>query len=272
MRGVKQIGFILLTILVWGTALTQNDPWVLVQQYPIGTEEVWKVDGVGNVIITRRDQLTKYGPDGTVLFEQSQKSFGRIQKIQAFNTLKFVCFSEQQQTLCFFDNSLTALEKCVELADYDILNATHFATSGQSDKLWVFDQVNSTLRLLSLNGLNQDQSIKNLGGIINSDRIEQLIEIENNLFFVDPESGVFMFDLYGTLLMHIKMPGVHCIQFKSGNLLMLVGNQLIVRELQTGNELQFDIPVAAVKEFYFDASNVFFRTDTEILKYHFLLD
>ena len=150
-------------------AQSEQNQWEWLQNYPIGMDEVWVVDGIGNVIITHRDQLTKYGPDGKVLFEQSQKSFGRLEKIESFNTLKFVCFSEQQQTLCFFDNSLTALEKCIELADYDILNATHFATSGQSDKLWVFDQVNSTLRLLSLNGLNQDQAIKNLGGIINAE-------------------------------------------------------------------------------------------------------
>lgn len=249
----------------------QEIDWKLVQTYPIEKEAVWTVDGIGNVITTKRDQLTKYGTDGKVLFEQSQKSFGRIDKIEPFNTLKFVAFSEQQQTLCFFDNSLTVMDHCIELADYDILNATQFATSGQSDKMWVYDQVNSTLLLLSLNGLNQDQRIKNVMGILNSENIAQMIEIENKLFFLDTTSGVFMFDLYGTLINKIAKKNLKWIQFKGDNALLLSDNGLIIYNYITGKEETIALPSGDFYEFSFDGNSIYFRSESLIQKFEFLL-
>lgn len=264
---------LILIYIVLSTFLVQSQEldWKLVQTYPISKEDVWTVDGIGNVITTKRDQLTKYGADGKILFEQSQKSFGRLDKIEPFNTLKFVAFSEQQQTLCFFDNSLTVMDHCIELADFDILNATQFATSGQSDKLWVFDQVNSTLRLLSLNGLNQDQRIKNLMGILNSESISQMIEIENKLFFVDTTSGVFMFDLYGTLINKIEKENLKWVQFKDDNVLLLTTNDLVIFNYITSKEEVIALPDGDFYEFNFDGNSIYFRTETSIQKFEFLL-
>ncbi len=250
---------------------SQELEWKSIQTFPIEKEAVWTVDGIGNVIITKRDQLTKYGPNGKVIFEQSQKSIGRLDKIEPFNTLKFVAFSEQQQTLCFFDNSLTFMDRCIELADYDIIDATHFANSGQSDKIWVFDQVNSTLRLLSLNGLNQDQGTKNLMGILNSESITQMIEIENKLFFLDTTSGVFIFDLYGTLINKIEKPNLKWLQFKADNALLLSNTGLIIYNYITGKEETIALPKGEFHEFIFDGNSIYFRSDTTIQKFEFLL-
>lgn len=262
----------MLSCILTSSFFAQEVEWKLVQDFPIENEEVWTVDVIGNVITTKRDQLTKYGPTGNVLFEQSQKSFGRLDKIEPVNTLKFVAFSEQQQTLCFFDNSLTVMESCIELADFDILNATQFATSGQSDKLWVFDQVNSTLLLLSLQGLNQEQQIKNLMGILNAESITQMVEIENKLFFVDKENGIFMFDVYGTLINKIDLKNVQWIQCKDDNVLVLVNDQLIIHNFVTMGQQSIPLPSADFYEFKFDGQAIYFRSNTKIQKFEFLLE
>lgn len=250
---------------------SQASDWKLMQSYPIEIETVWTVDVVGNVICANRDHLTKYNPSGKVIFEQSQKSIGRIDKIEPVNTLKFVAFSEEQQSLCFFDNSLTIMENCIELEDFDVLNATQFATSGQSDKLWVFDQVNSTLSLLSLNGLNQEQEVKNLMGILNAENIVQMIEIENKLFFVDSEKGVFVVDLYGTLIRYIEMDQLKWVQFKEDNVLMLVGGDLIIYNFNSQQQEKIGLPLSDFSEFIFDGKAIFFRSPESIQKFEFLL-
>jgi hypothetical protein len=242
-----------------------------VQSFPIEKGDVWTVDGLGNVITTKRDQLAKYAPNGKLLFEQSQKSFGRLDKIEPINTLKFVAFSEEQQKLCFFDNSLTVMEKCIELGDYEILNATQFATSGQSDKLWVFDQVNSTLSLLVLNRLNQSQSVKNLMGILDAEHIVQMIEMQNKLFFVDDQQGIFIFDVYGTLLERINIPNVKWIHYKEDNLLLLTDNSLTIYELNTQKSTEILLPEGQYQEFKFDEDAVFLRSEISIQKFEFLL-
>lgn len=269
---MNKLIFIVLSCIHASFIFAQEVEWKLAQDFPIENEEVWTVDVIGNVITTKRDQLTKYSPTGKILFEQSQKSFGRLDKIEPINTLKFVAFSEQQQTLCFFDNSLTVMENCIELADFDILNATQFATSGQSDKLWVFDQVNSTLLLLSLQGLNQEQQIKNLMGILNAESITQMVEIENKLFFVDKENGIFMFDVYGTLINKIDVKNAQWIQCKDDNVLVLVGNQLLIHNFVTMGEQSIPLPSADYYEFKFDGQAIYFRSNTKIQKFEFLLE
>jgi len=253
-------------------SFSQEIEWKLVQDFPIEKDEVWAVGAIGNVIITKKDQLTKYDNNGKVLFEQSQKSFGRLDKIEPINALKFVAFSEQQQTLCFFDNSLTMMESCIDLSDFDILNATQFATSGQSDKLWVFDQVNSTLSLLSLKGLNQQQQIKNLMGILNAENITQMVEIENKLFFVDKENGIFVFDLYGTLINKIELKNVQWMQAKDDNLLILSNGALIIHNYITMKEQSINLPSVNFYEFKFDGQAIYFRSETKIQKFEFVLE
>jgi len=268
---MKIILFLFLSISINYFSFCQNLTFKKLNDFPILVEEVWAVDGIGNVIVSNRDQLKKYSPDGKVLFEQSQKSFGRLDKIESMNTLKFVAFSSQQQTLCFFDNSLTVMEDCLELADYTILNATKFATSGQSDKMWVFDQVNSTLSLLSLSGLNQSQQISNLMGILNVEYITQMAEIENKLFFVDSTSGVFVLDVYGTLIHKIDIVGAKWIQFKDGNVLILKNDSLIIYNLRTTKQEIIQLPRDNYSEFLYNGKSIFFRFSTSIEKFEFLL-
>lgn len=251
--------------------VSQGMTWTLVQTFPIQKGEIWTVDGLGNVITVRKDQLSKYSPNGKLLFDQSQKSLGRLNKIEPINTLKFVAFSEQQQTICFFDNSLTMMDKCIELGDYGVFNATQFTTSGQSDKLWVFDQVNSTLFLLVLNRLNQDQSIKNLMGILDAQNIVQMIEMQNKLFFVDSLKGVFVFDLYGTLLERINSTGVKWVQSKGDNLLMLIEGVLVIYDLKTGATTEIKLPDGSYDEFKFDENSVYLKSSISIQKFDFLL-
>lgn len=258
---------LLFTFQVNGQGVAFN----LLHTFSIGEEDVWAIDGIGNVIVSNRDQLKKYNTDGKLLFEQSQKSFGRLDKIESMNSLKFVAFSAEQQTLCFFDNSLTVMENCLELSDYSILNATQFAVSGQSDKIWVFDQVNSTMSLLSLSGLNQNQQIKNMMGILNAENIIQMAEMENKLFFVDSISGVFILDLYGTLIQKIEMVGVKWIQFKDGNALMLKDNSLFIYNLSTSKQERVQLPKSDYTEFLYNGKSIFFRSKDTIEKFEFLL-
>ena len=92
--------------------------------YPISGQAIWMVDGLENIIISDRDRLTKYDKNGKLLFEQSQKSLGRLDKIELVNSLKIYGFSESQQLVCFYDNSLTSMEKCIDLSEYDLVNVT----------------------------------------------------------------------------------------------------------------------------------------------------
>lgn len=243
-----------------------------IHMYSISENAVWTVDGLENIIISERDRLTKYDKNGKLLFEQSQKSLGRFDKIELINSLKFYGFSETQQLICFFDNSLSMMEKCLDLSEYDLMNVSTVASSGQSDKMWAFDQVNSTLHLLSFNGLLQSQAIKNLNGILNAENISQLIEWENKLFVLDNKKGIYVFDLYGTLIRFIEFENIKWIQVYNDHIICLRGNELKMISLQSEKSVIFPLNYPQVQTIFVDDDFVYLRTPKTIIKTQFVFE
>jgi hypothetical protein len=243
-----------------------------IHTYPISENAVWTVDGLENIILSERDRLTKYDKKGKLLFEQSQKSLGRFDKVELVNSLKFYGFSETQQLICFFDNSLSMMEKCLDLSEYDLINVSTVASSGQSDKMWVFDQVNSTLHLLSFNGLLQSQAIKNLNGILNAENISQLIEWENKLFVLDNKKGIYVFDLYGTLIRFIEFDNIKWIQIYNEYIICLRDNELKMISLQNDKSVIFPLSYQDVQTIFVDDDFVYLRTPKTIIKTQFVFE
>ncbi len=241
-----------------------------VKIYPISEEATWTVDGLENIIISERDRLTKYDKKGVLLFEQSQKSYGRFDKVEMVNSLKMYAFSENQQLVCFYDNSLSMLEKCIDLSDYDLINVSTVAASAQSDKMWVFDQVNSALHLLSFNNLLQTQQIKNLSGILNADNITQLLEWDNKLFILDNKKGVYVFDVYGTLIRFIEFENLQWIQLFNEHIICLKDNQLKMISLRNEKSILFALPYENVHEIFVDDNYIYLRNKNSIIKAKFV--
>ena len=246
--------------------------WKYEISFPYTENAVWTVDAMRNVIISiDNNELMKFTDKGEKKFVQSQKSLGKIEQITPLNTMKILCFSQDQQTICILDNTLTVTEDCLELSEYDVFYGTLFAPSGQSDKIWVFDQVNSTLKLIPLTGLLQGQVINNLKGIINADHVVQIIEKNNKLYVLDATNGVFILDTYGTLLQKIEQEGIQRIQIKGDNVLALMKDELIIyNTIDLGVE-KVDLPKTGITDFILRDKTVYFSLDNKIEKYQFLL-
>ncbi|MCO5260036.1 MAG: hypothetical protein M9916_07825 [Crocinitomicaceae bacterium] len=265
MRNRFKIALFLLTAIVQVNSYAQSIQEV--KRYPIKEHSLWTVDGLNNIIISYRDRLTKMDTNGKILFDQSQKSLGKIDKIEVVNSLKLVGFSEAQQLLCFFDNSLTSFDKCVDLADYDLMSVSKIEVSGQSDKIWALDQVNSSLYLITMKGLMQNQLVKNIGGNLDIDQVSQMNEWNNTLFLLDKSKGIYLFDIYGTLFRFIELSNVKWMQYYNDYLICLKENELVFISLKDDSDsVSLPLSVKEVEDFYATEEFLFLRTATEIIK------
>jgi hypothetical protein len=238
-----------------------------VKRYPIAENSLWTIDAFNNIIVSSRDRLTKVDENGKLLFDQSQKSLGKIDKIDIVNSLKIMGFSEAQQLICFFDNSLTSFDKCIDLSDYDLMSVSKVAISGQSDKIWVLDQVNSTLQLISMKGLLQSQEVKNLNGILSIDHIAQMNEWNNHLFLLDTSKGIYVFDIYGTLTRFIEVPGAKWVQYYNKYLICLMENELKFISLEDASvNVSLPLNYQNCIDFFANEQYIYFKTPTEIIK------
>ena len=245
--------------------------WEKNGEYVINQDDIWSVDVLGNVYIAKSKVLQKFDSTGVLKFSQSIKSFGRIKEIQSINTMKLVTFSEEQQTVCLLDNTLTLSEECLDLSNFDIGNASHIAISGQSDKLWVVDQLNSKLLLLSLNGTNQFQEIKNLKGILNMNQIESIQEVENHLFLIDSSGTIFEFDLYGSLIRTYQFDFFKSLIIKDKSFVLLLKDKLNIRQINESTNDFIELPTIGISEVKLSGKFFYFRTENKILKYSLTL-
>ena len=239
-------GLILLLIVFFGFYTKAQDSinysWNERILYPIDSTEVWTVDALGNVYISSAGVISKIDSAGVFKFGQSIKSLGKMEQLIPINTMKLVHFSAEQQTLCYFDNTLTQTSDCLELSDREIVNAKLVSASSRSDQIWVFDNLNSTLVLLSVDGTSQTQKIENLRGVLNINNITQIIERNNHLYLLDSEKGVYIFDLYGSLIDFKAVEGVRSIDAYENTLFMLTESELKIVLLSDGSLLSTKLP------------------------------
>lgn len=241
--------------------------WKLEGEYSIGDNEVWSTDILGNVYLTDRKVIRKYDSTSVQKFSQSVKSFGKVTEIRPVNTMKLVLFSEDQQILCWMDNTLTLGEECIDLSKYGIGLAVHIAASGQPEKLWVVDQLNSELLLLDLSRTNQSQQIRNLKGILNMSDIKAISEVNNELFLLDNQGLIYRFDLYGSLIANYEFKQVNGFAVKDDALLVLTSDEVIVQHLTDEHKMSVRLPLDGVEEFRVSGSFFYFRAENKILKY-----
>ncbi len=245
--------------------------WKEKSSFSIDSSDIWTVDVLGNTYITKKELIQKYDSTGILKFSQSQKSIGRLTSLQSINTMKIVVFSEEQQLFCFLDNTLTPYESCVDLIDHSIGNATKIAISSQPNKFWVYDQLNSRLHLLSLIQTEQAQDVENLKGMLNSIQISSMLEQNGLLYLVDTVQGVFVLDMYGSLVNSIKKTNIKGIQVDFENIYLLEEDFITIINLETNIEVKIQCPLKNIIEFRKNSQHYFFRSNTEIKKYQLLL-
>jgi hypothetical protein len=166
---------------------------------------VWNIDELQNVYLIQGSTLIKCDSSGKQLFSQSIKSIGNVAQIEPINALKIAVFSEEQQSICLFDNTLTLNSECNYLDKYGIRNAKLITRSNRSNLFWIYDQFNSTLLLIDIISNKTIQKVDNIKGLILKDEdeeeneVEKIQEFNNHLYLIDSKETIYEFDQLMTL-------------------------------------------------------------------------
>jgi len=242
--------------------------------YQIDSLSDWQVDLLENVFVFKKNIIQKYDSVGLLKFSESQKKIGEIVKLIPLNAMKIWLFSEEQQLICSLDNTLTNLFDCLELEDLECEYVTKIAASSQPNKVWIFDQVNYNLMFYSMNGTNQSQRITNLNQTLGLNQLEKIEEFENRLFLFDKEKGLYILDIYGTLIQHFPIENTSSVLLDSKFIAVNHGNKLKLIDYQGVNFLEIDLPAELknIQEIKKVGNNYFFRTKNQVLKYRLVFN
>ena len=202
---------------------------------------VWNIDELQNVILIQGSTLVKCDSSGKQLFSQSIKSIGNVAQIEPINALKIAVFSEEQQSICLFDNTLTLNGECNYLDKYGIRNAKLIARSNRPNLFWIYDQFNSTLLLIDIISNKTIQKVDNIKGLIlkgeEENEVERIQEFNNHFYLFDSKETIYEFDQLMTLSGEFKKHSKK-IAFWDNQLIEMQGNKtwitsLINKEIKT---------------------------------------
>lgn len=260
-----KVPILFLCLLFSGVLFSQDTAlfeWVELRTYPLDEEEVWTIDRLENVYVSDKGVINKYDTSGDLKFSQSIKSLGKMEDLIPINAMKLIHFSEEQQTLCYLDNTLTPYDDCIELSDQEVINAKLISSSDRQEMVWVFDDINSTLLLLSTrdNGQSQNQMVANLKGIVGIDSVSQILERSSRLYLLKEGKGVYIFDLYGSLIEYREFDGAKGVDAFFEAIIVLTDSKLFICSLTNDTNKVVPLPQDGISEFKYFNGHFFFRT------------
>jgi hypothetical protein len=226
----------------------------------------WNVDPFGNLIVCEKESIRKLDSTGFQKFIQSGKYLGAISSIDPSNPMKTLIFSEQQQIVCYIDNTLSKQQENIELSDFELSYVTLVSTSDQPDKFWAYDQDNSKIVLIAKNKL-QMQRIENVAGLLGCAEIFQLFEKENRLYVVDRQKGIFQFDLYGTLLFHWEVAHANWVEIEGDYAYILSSNGLEILQLSSFKKWEIKLPTPDLLKFKKVQNHFYFSSKEKIQRF-----
>ena len=193
---MKQIYLIFILILV-NDAYTQKFTWVKIDEINLPkTCEYWEVDGLGNYYFMEQQQIAKHNAKGLILYQMSSKKQGEISQLIQINALKMIVFSEMQQQICILDNTLTTNGNCFPFENIGLQNVKLLCNSNRPNLIWLYNEFNAGLHLFDFVNNKIIQSVTNLISIVGLENVQQIIEIESNLYVLDSKGKVIVFDLF----------------------------------------------------------------------------
>jgi hypothetical protein len=191
--------FFSLLILIFPFRGESQQTWKELWKLELDSTAIWDIDPMHQSIVYQNQTIQKRDAKGQLMLQESIKSLGNIQKIDAQNPLKIALFSEDQQSICFLDNALAVQGDCIYLSDLNISLASSMSASIQTDRIWIYDEPNSKIELITLRNA-QGQQVQNVKGLLDMKSIVNIQEIDNRLYLFDESNQVAWFDQFGNFM------------------------------------------------------------------------
>ena len=175
-------------------------------------------DKLGNFYFYKDQEIIKLSPEGDTLFQNSNKTSGNIHFIDAQNPLSVLVFYKNQSLVSVLDNTLSEKSAPVDLSHFDLYQVELVSSSMDNDHIWIYNQENTTLLKLNRT-LGTTQEIGNLHNLLEIDiEPNYMVETNDNLYLNNPETGILVFDKFGTYYKTIPVKELDNFQIKNNKI------------------------------------------------------
>lgn len=155
------------------------------------------IDNIGNVYTIKEDELIKYLVSGKMFARYSNLQLGNISFVDATNPLKILLYYRDFQQIVFLDNQLTTNSEPISLEALGY-EQTDLVCAGANNSFWIYDKQNNELVRFNESS-KKVSSTGNLKQILRADLKPNFMKEHNGYLFLNsPETGIYVFDIFGT--------------------------------------------------------------------------
>lgn len=201
-------------------------------------------DNLGNLYIIKQNEIIKYNQSGDYFSRYSNKQLGSISYVDVTNPLKIVVLYRDFSQVLFLDNMLAETSSKIRLQDIQ-LEQTTLAGSSYNNGVWLYNLINFELRRLDQD-FNQTHQVLNINQIVGYDiNPNYLLENGSFVYLNNPETGILVFDIFGSYYKTIPIKGLSSFQVKENVLYYFKDNKLKSHEVKFAEEHNFYLPDTA---------------------------
>jgi hypothetical protein len=161
--------------------------------------------------LVEKNYIWMYNKDGDSLRSFNSNRYGNITHLDVTDPYKILVFFRDYNLTLFLDNFLSENGSAIDMQELGFDQATLVCLSREKG-FWVFDQLRQKVFRL-----NEDFEITHQTVNFNQWFGKQLqpnymIQYNNRLYLNEPESGIYVFDHFGTYLKKIPLLGLQDLQ------------------------------------------------------------
>ncbi len=173
--------------------------------------DYFTADNLGNIFLIKDNEIVKYLPNGKYFNRFSNLQLGKIQFADATNPLRIMLFYKDYQQLVFLDNQLTQKRNAVSLEELGF-EQTDLVCTSANNGFWLFNKANNELLRFNEH-LKKVASTGNLKQILQTELNPVSLTEHNNFVYLNcPETGVYLFDIFGTFSKLIPVKNIKELQ------------------------------------------------------------
>ncbi len=241
---IKKIVLVAISILI--LSFRMGD-YTLIKSIPINATFL-TTDHFSNCYIITENQLNIYDSMGKYIANYSDKTLGELTSIDATNPMKLQLFYRDFRKIITLDNKL-AYTTSIKLNDLDIQQPIVICNS-YNNALWIYDQQDFQLKRIE-SSLQISQQSGNISQTLGYN-IKPTSMLEDNkwLYMNNPETGILVFDYYGSYYKTIPIKNIVSFQIIENKLVYYKENSFMSYDMHSFLEQAITMPKAATPLLY----------------------
>lgn len=242
--------------------LSTSAQWVVVDSIP-GRADHIEIDNLNNIYKVHKTEIEKYDSNSALQYAYSTSQLGTIGSLDVSYPMRPLVLYPDLNYMVILDNTLSNNRGKVNLLDYDI-GLGILACSSVQNHFWIYDAMRFSLIRTDEN-FKQVSTTGNLAQVLGINMTPTyMIEFANKLYINNPETGILVFDIFGTYIKTIPIKDIDDFQVFENELVYLKNNVLNIYNTLVYESKEIELPYIC-REARIQKNKLVLLTDQKIL-------